>query len=339
MKAQFGRVPTPPTEYEVRKFLDFVNETGAPEKYPLISHTRPPLGKQHELCCSIYVPRRKRPNEELIPCSLCDDRPKFLDGHLLWSEDGKLRLVGNTCGPKHFGEREYRRLLEEVESRRSLIACEEYLLSTLPEASVMLTKLERFASSVRRFQVVSRALRQRVPEMCRELWRIHTHEQDQLTVIRRSSMETAHRIRSSFGSASEYGIFRLGYLRGAHLFHPSFNPEHALKSHLQQLQTLRFENPLDALCEMADTEKLLATRNMQRTRDGVVRLHEKIAALPLFLSKESLSDLRRWFSDADCPIQLRVEIYSRSVKFYANRTRYVEVDLGPQNDVPSLNDF
>ena len=100
-----GPHPTPPAPWQREKFLELVRDTGMPEDIPQLCKTPPDPNLEHVHICRIDVPRKKRPSGMMIPCSFCTHgKPKFLDGHLMWSSDGQRRsahLVRYPCTAPH----------------------------------------------------------------------------------------------------------------------------------------------------------------------------------------------------------------------------------------------
>lgn len=89
-------------------------EAGRPEEIRGLAWTHPDLlSTNHKVVRRFSVDPKKRRDGSYIRCSICSTgHPKFLDGAVLWSGDGWLRLIGHVCADRHaqFGAR-YRSLL------------------------------------------------------------------------------------------------------------------------------------------------------------------------------------------------------------------------------------
>ena len=132
-RLQLGPYPTPPTEFQVSKFLQHVRETGYPEGLPNICTTPPSLDLDHRHVCQIDIPTDMRASRDMVVCTFCSNgRPKFWHGHLIWSEDGNIRLLGNCCGPRFFGAVTYRDMLAARRRQQRRIYNEDFLLDKLP---------------------------------------------------------------------------------------------------------------------------------------------------------------------------------------------------------------
>lgn len=95
--------PAKPSDEEVQQFKIHVKETGCPETYPFITCEPPSDEAIPEVLCKFDVDRKKRPDREMAPCSICSPyHPKCLEGmYLVWYvEEGALRAIGPECGLK-----------------------------------------------------------------------------------------------------------------------------------------------------------------------------------------------------------------------------------------------
>jgi len=107
-----GPYPVPPSADDER--VAAAIRSSRPEEIPGLAWSKPDfVATGHKIVRSFALDRKKRPGLECVPCAMCSGgHPKFLDGAVLWSPDGWLRVIGHVCAakPEHFGEAQYRTL-------------------------------------------------------------------------------------------------------------------------------------------------------------------------------------------------------------------------------------
>jgi hypothetical protein len=109
----YASVPTPDDE----RICAPINE-GVPEYIHGLSWSKPDFSRlEHKIIRTFAIDRKKRPDRTCIPCAICSgQKPKYLDGAVLWSSDGTLRIIGHRCAKRseHFGAAEYNSMLRKA---------------------------------------------------------------------------------------------------------------------------------------------------------------------------------------------------------------------------------
>lgn len=142
---EFESLPDRPA---VNVFLEHVKQTGAPHTWAPLTTTKHPKGLAPRLVTRFQIPAKFRGEKELqAPCSICSvTHPKFESGYLVWSSDGRLRIIGHKCAKAYFEGDSFERAVSDLTdtereaNARQLLAEEMPLLGRKLMAAVTLGK-------------------------------------------------------------------------------------------------------------------------------------------------------------------------------------------------------
>lgn len=125
-----------PGDAVVRDFIGHVWRTGTPQSWSALATTPHPAGEAPVILTRFAIPTRLRNGfDTRAPCSICSDSaPKFDEGFLVQSADGRLRIIGHECGHTHFGE-SYGRAIKVHEDETAEVAARALLDVRFPDLS------------------------------------------------------------------------------------------------------------------------------------------------------------------------------------------------------------
>lgn len=335
-----GRFPNRPTDFEVTQFKDFMKETGEPEHYPKLAHTPPDRTVEgHEVLWDFHVPREARPNGDYIPCSACDDRPKYSHGYLIWSPDGEMRLVGSCCGPKYFGAQRFHRMELDARKRRFERDAQDYLIDHLPKIPALIRSLEGLRRTCDNYRCHSEAVTTRLPSLVKAMQRIVERDAGVYAVARKRDPNLAGSpagFRGSMGaSESEYVMTAFGQIQGFQFLRRDFNPVAKLDRFIKNLEQLAVDDSLEAVANLDSNEIIRTITLFKRVIRRAIALHAQLQRMPEFFSDRHLQTLQDWGADPDCNIHLRVSFKDGHVHFQCGNER-LRVFLADVNSVPGV---
>lgn len=113
---------------------DFVRKTGKPDEWRWHIHTKPEIGSPPPVILDpdISVPEKLRPSVGMAPCPLCSlHGPRYFFGMLgWWKGERALRVIGNECGHKFYGEG-FEEAKREFKKKHSDDAAQNFLIANL----------------------------------------------------------------------------------------------------------------------------------------------------------------------------------------------------------------
>jgi len=119
-------------------FLNFVDRTGKPHEWGLLTKSTPPKDVEFQVITKFVVKREFRGKVERTPCPVCrPNNPKYYEGYLVYFPiEDVYRAIGHVCGVKHFGA-EFDRQVDVVNKAASDQKAIDFLLSALPKLGAL----------------------------------------------------------------------------------------------------------------------------------------------------------------------------------------------------------
>ena len=300
-----------------------------PEDIPGLEWTPPDfMAEGHRIVRKFDIDRKKRPDGLFIPCAMCSGgHPKFLLGSILWSPDGKLRLIGHVCAEKegHFGKAGYGQLLKlrEQEERDSLaLAWMEANIAAIGPTAASVAGLRPIMSF---WEEQQRKLFHDVPLLAKRIAKIAARDGGLLTVTQESSsaqlVEAATRDEtdSQRKERNQYETVALGTFFGrSFLSQPRTKRSLRLEGILRTFREMPDGEPQEQLLALFDGGERAVTTMfgliLQAMRQAAALADECVAA-QAFFRENNLTLLERWGSDRRNPQQFTVRRYVASVEF------------------------
>ncbi|QEX16851.1 hypothetical protein FRZ44_21460 [Hypericibacter terrae] len=314
-----GRFPTPPSQLQRDLFLAFVEKTGEPEKYALLSTTAPDkTATGHRLVCPFYVPRAKRPNHDYIPCSACAGRKKYCYGYLVWCPDGEIRIVGSCCGPEYFGIEKFRQMEAVAKEERLELENQYFLIDNLERVPDMIAAIKRLAPVCEKYLMVRDALNTRLPSFAALLKNTQKDQGGMLTVVRRKS-GTLSDGPSGFrgddgGQQSKYESEQVAPIVAAGFLKERFYPEKELACVIKDLESLAVPDALDAVSGMPRHELKARTQLFKKCVSRGNELREQLLHLSGFFSDEQLRGWTTWGQHPDNERRLNIAVSDQEIR-------------------------
>lgn len=325
--AGLGPSPAPPAPMQVAGMLAFIEQTGTPEKLVGLSHTKPDLLIEgHKIVCPIHVPAARRPAGELVPCALCDDEPKFVDGAILWSPDGWLRLIGHICAARYFGAGRYARLQSDHrESRRQEVE-QNWLMDQLPHVSEIITLGDLLQPAAKFLDEQSHRLRQ-APAIL-QMFLLAFRQGDGMLSVERSvkNQERPSGIRSSTGGSAQAERVAVAQILGQSLLKADLRLETKLRDLLDRFRALETTGPLERVVELTDAGQVGGAVKIYLTglREGI-QLWRLMLDAADFVSAQNFEAIRTWSEHPDNAVRLRVDIGKSFVRLALNGDNVVSM--------------
>lgn len=299
-----GPYPTPPDERLRAHFREIIAATHQPEKIPGLIFSRPDVdGQQHALVLRFHVPRVKRPGGLFVPCAICASvHPKFLEGAVLWSSDGYLRLIGHVCAARDdaFGVARYRALEGDFRRKQQEQDDLEWLEEFLQRLPAIKAEAATLRAAATFLQNESAAFNHSDPRLAARLRAAWKTSGGRLEVSRRSSPSMgAPRMRTSSG-ASEYETEVVAAMAGRTFLRTGWKPDAELASILAQLDKLPTGDPVEALVQLIDQSAVgpCASAGRKLERD-ICNLEQKMRDGAQFLSAANIAALATWGAHPD----------------------------------------
>ena len=273
-------------------FVDHLRATNEPETFPGLAHHKPPRKDAPFLLIvkDFTVDVARRPGGEMIPCSACGKSKKFATGSLAYyPEERVLRVIGNNCGDDRRIEAN-----AEYKERTAQKANSEFLLTTLPEVSGYIARMERLRPVAEHAQALSTQLRKRASAFCKVLMTEIKEGGEILT--RYQQVEDADG-RDATHRVAVHRITGVGFMR------PSFEPGTKLTLVSARLYACHFgdeEQSLEWLVQHADDHEELAKMVivLRSAIKGLDEICDLLAVARAFLTADNMRGIDRWAYDA-----------------------------------------
>jgi len=301
-----------------------------PESIPGLAWTPPDYAATgHKIIRKFDIDRKKRPDGALIPCCMCSrDHPKFLEGAVLWSSDGYLRLIGHVCAAKdeHFGEARYRQLVkqrEQEELNKAAFAWMEANIATLRPIAASLAELRMVIDF---WEEQQRLFFRDVAPLAKTLANIARRDGGVLTVMQESSAAqlvaaaTSDARGRSRAAPSQYETAAIGTLSGvSFLYHPGTKRSRQLDGILEAFANVPDGNPEEQLLALfdGDDKGLTATTGLVfRNMQSAIKLADECAKAREFFAPDNIALLEDWGNDERNPEPFTIRRYGSSVEFW-----------------------
>lgn len=338
-----GPYPEPPTLTQTEEFLGIVRETGQPERIPGLSRSKPDLTLMHEIVCHITVKQRERVGGEYVPCSICGDKPKFLNGRLLWSPDGFLRLIGHCCASRYFGN-DYSHMQDRARRKRQLVDNQNWLMDHLPKLAQLTIIAEQLLPAAKFLQAQRRIFLRDSPRLADMLRQAIKESGGVLTVTRKRSSSAPTGFHSSSGGKSEYETEVVGRVRGHDFLNPNFAPVSKVNHLVTDLQSLAVrdvvnaDDALNAVAAMSEVEVTETTKKFLSALKAGPAIADKLNGALAFLGSDCLPDIKNWGEHPDCPVRVDVAIRHSTVRFRLDENNVALLGTNAPS-VPTLSEF
>lgn len=301
---------TRPSENLVQAFLEHVRKTGQPETFPTICTTKPIALSVPVFLCRFDIDRKKRPNWDEAPCSICSpNAPKFLhEGYFVWYPDeGVIRAIGPECGDTIFGGNLYaqaKEAFDKEERERQAVAFLERNYLKLPAMLAALQAIRTAAVEAFAIHVQFKKEAPRIHKMLRQIKNAGGSLRVSI-VVQREEVEDEDRIEGprGFGKAeSDYDSYDeiLGQLPLSVALQAEFDPLVDLNEIiflLSQMPQIHTEDEAFVwICDTAENiENLEAACVLMRGAAALyVRLVDRLDSFASFFSEDVFAALNTW---------------------------------------------
>lgn len=274
----------------------------------------------------------------MIPCSFCRPKsPKCYSFYLLWSEDGYLRVVGNKCGPKYFGQAEFNEMRVAAIAKQIFEDNENFLLDKLSNVPNWFHELDYMHPICKTIQELKRTFKKESPRLYNELNSFVIDHNGRIVIFREKSQNifAPRGIRSSLDSEQSGETIDVGWLSGRAFLRTNIDLVTKIKAIRRGLDSLcprriDFSNE-DAVLDFV-TEMHQGT--VKKTADFLRKLPIKIEELRQFvnesmnfLSQENLARIHEWGKHPDNPHKVSVTSTPKRVIFSTNTPERSSLDI------------
>jgi hypothetical protein len=298
-----------------------------PEEIAGLAWTKPDFSAQgHKIVRTFAVERKKRPGLECVPCAICCSRhPKFLDGAVLWSPDGWLRIIGHVCAakPEHFGTRDYRILRRQREQEVLDAIAFDWLHANLPALRSLAPVVAGLRGRALFAEEQQSVFFRDVPELAVLLQNAARGHGGALTVSQElagARLVASEVARGRAARPAEHEVVNLGAMRGlAFLARPKFKRSRQLEgvaAAFGKVPAGEGEQPILDLIAMGGEQAVtVAAAVVFRAMQRALKLAQECADAERFLAADNLAVLQSWGQDARNPTRLTLRRYGSRVAF------------------------
>jgi hypothetical protein len=308
---------------------------GRPENITGLAWSKPDFSAtDHKIIRTFAIDRKKRPGLECIPCAICSgDHPKFLDGAVLWSPDGWLRVIGHVCAarPEHFGEARYRSLKKQRDQEELDNVALNWLQANIARFHPLVADMNRLRESAVFWERQQQTLFRNVPDLAHLLVEAVQRQDGQLTVVQRlSDTRLAAYADADDASTSrpqsQYELIRIGALRGQSLLiRPRIKWVRQIESVVEALNRIPAgtgDEPLLALFDQGEAGVTITAGLVFRNIQLALELAIKLADSEQFLSLDNLDGLEDWGRDMRNTVRFSIQKTASQITFVqADRSR------------------
>jgi hypothetical protein len=346
-----GRYKTPPTPMQVEAFKAHILSTGSPETIPDLDWSPPDLSLKHEIVTPIEMKQSQRPNDDLIPCASasCGGKPKFLDGVMLWSSDGHIRIVGNCCIKKYLGASTHAAISEGYKHKIAEEEAEKYLWKRLPLLPSQLAELKQLESSCEALKRLKKNFCNSASSLVAEFQKCLDND-GFLTVERKRTNMVFDKKTHSSKEKVEFWNDRVAYIGDISLILKSFDPLKQLSKLETQLSEIISEA---SLIEMPEDEEEMVMNalitlegNLSTTKQridsveqGVMKLQEQLRGMMRFFSSDTLKALDKWGKDKENKFDLQVIVRNQQANLVVDHDHIIHFPAFENISLPELTSF
>lgn len=340
-------VPPSPDDERIRVPI----EKGLPEEIPGLAWGKPDFkGLEHKIVRTFGVDRKKRPELDCVPCAICSgSHPKFLEGAVLWSSDGSLRIIGHKCAanPEHFGVVQYRALQEQREQEQLDSVAFNWLHANLAFFELLRAELMRLKQFALFFEAQQKVFFHNLPDLAAILENAVRRDDGVLTVTQELSgsrlvaAEVKGRARGA--AQSQYETVGVGAVRGVSFVkRPKIKRSRQFegcKEALDMIPVGTGDEPMLALIDQGGEGQITITAGaIFRAIQRALKLAEECAEAEMFVGVENLATLENWGRDARNTMGFTVHRLASQVQFIlTDRSRGTLSTEWPK--LPDLSSF
>jgi hypothetical protein len=317
-------VPPPSDDERIRAPID----KGLPEKIPGLSWNKPDfLGLEHKIVCSFAISRKKRPELDCVPCAICSgNHPKFLEGAVLWSSDGWLRVIGHVCAakPEHFGVARYRKLQKAREQEQLDSVALNWLQANIAHFAPFRSDFEKLKQRAIFIESQQKIFFQNLPELAGILENIARRNGGMLTVAQElsGSRLVAAEFGRSFGAQvqTQFEHINIGVLDGLpFLIRPRRKRSRQFEGFNEALSKIPEgdgEQPILDLIDQGGENQITITAGIVfRAVQRALKLAEECAEAERFFRPENLAILESWGADSRNTMSFNLRRLNSQVTF------------------------
>ncbi|MDN3566012.1 hypothetical protein QWZ14_16710 [Paeniroseomonas aquatica] len=313
-----GPYQTPPSPEDERILEPLRRQK--PEEIPGLLWAAPDFySPDHKIVRTFSIDRKKRPGLDFVPCAICsNNHPKFLEGAVLWSPDGWLRVIGHICAarPEHFGELRYRRLrrLQEQETLDSIAF--NWLHANASAVRPLIVALEELRQAALFIERQQKAFFRDVRELAELLENTVRRYGGALAVEQESEgarlvAEAVSHPRAARAPQRRYELVNLGTLQGqAFLIRPRTKRSQHLEGIIEALRRVpegEDDQPLLELIDKGGEQEITITAGLVfRAMQRALKLAEQCAEATRFVSNDNLRTLEAWGQDGRNPLKFTI---------------------------------
>lgn len=322
-----GPYPTPPSPDDERVTVAIRNNR--PEDIPGLSWGKPDFAAPgHKIIRSFTLDRKKRAGLECVPCAMCSGgHPKFLDGAVLWSSDGWLRVIGHVCAakPEHFGEAQYRNLRRQRQQEELDAVAFDWLHTNIGVFRRMIPPIGALRSAALFLEAQQRALFRGVPDLAALLAQAASRQGGALTVVqelsgaRRDASEVANVAAGGGATQSRYELISVGNLSGGEfLRRPTQKRSRGFETIAEVLERIPpgdGEVPMLALIGRGQLEITVTAGLVLRAVQRALTLAAEYKDASRFIDPANLATLERWGQDSRNTIRFSIRQNASELTF------------------------
>lgn len=304
-------------------FQRHLTQTGEPESFPRVEIGRSESDK-FQLVYEFQLDRRHRGEKSEVPCSICTGhKPKFLQGWLAYfPKDRKFRLVGNTCGPKHFGD--FKQQKSDLRRRQRTEERRQFLRDNIEIAQLISDRLGEVRNSASMCDKFVAAVERQAPSLYQALKisaartpATYLVEKTEITSVDLDSERTRTEKRAV---SSKIRFF------GWELFNARSNCVESFNSANRFLNEEYIANARNILGRSDDVTIDFPSkwRTSRRTLADIERQSEALVQL---LSPQGISNFTEWMARDDNPVQGSVRFENCKLEVSFNKLPRERLDI------------
>lgn len=311
---------SPPPSTFRNEFADFTRNSLKPENFPGLSTRPPPDGLNGGVIVCRFNLKGSKRRGPLIPCSMCNYRPKFLDGALFWfPQDKCIRLIGNCCA-LHLDEEASRRANNNYDRKIQFENDCSFLEKNLKLAPSILSdalKMSSLCETIMHYRNELKTMSGVLAEL-RKALKIGGKLNIEIP-IEPNEVQQFLKDEGVFGQ-SEYKIETVHILHGLELINSSVNPLKDCQAAIIYLQSLALPNEdsydemlLDLVDDMDAVINL--AKDYRNTITKLHDLHHLLNQAVKFFSDSNLEGLKKFGSHRHTHQPFGLSFDGHSVRF------------------------
>lgn len=297
--------PTRPSKEVVREALNFIRDTGEPQKWPGHTHTRPDRGANVEYLAEFDLPKsRHKIKDHWAPCPICSPTigKYFLSGKVAWFPDeGVVRMIGGDCYASLVGSEQHEAALAEMKRLQQIEYDEAFVASRVPFVRESFPKMERilaYCRAVDNFR--GRLLPRMGSDLHSPLWQ-HVSTRGELRVTQAiTEMRLVGNVPTERRTEQEV---RYGGLEGHEILRPPPNSSlgDSLAAAIAEIESL-VKGDTDLTTNASPEKRSKAIKRLTRSWGVIAETLDRAKALARFIDVANISTLRTWAARRDSPM-------------------------------------